>query len=175
MNEKNLAGIDFSLTNTGVTIIENDNTYFYMFPKSKPRGMLEGRVNYIKRNIEDEKSERRYISLAQNIISVLTKHNVGKVYIEDYALTKIDGYKINLIEGTAVLKALLIMNGFEVETKSVSYIKKNAVGNGSADKYIMLKEFLKTFPDMKLQMESLKKYGLDISDSYFVVKSGVSA
>lgn len=171
--KNNICGIDFSLTNTGITILENDEYFFYIFPKCKPNNMINENIKYIAR-MNKEKDFNRYIDLAKQIVEVLKKHNVNKVFIEDYALTKIQGYKINLIEGTSVLKTLLFLNDIEIIKKSVCNIKKMATGYGHSEKEEMLKIFLEEFPNMKEEMTNLKKYALDISDSFFVLKSGVN-
>lgn len=167
---KNIAGIDFSLKNTGLSILDENGYHFYIFAESKPVGLLNDKVKYIPRR-NKEKTFQRYIDLAGDITSIIKEHNVEKVFIEDYALTKIEGYKINLIEATAVLKHKLILEGVEIDKVSVTNVKKKATNYGASDKEAMVSAFLSIFPDFKDEIMKLKKYAYDICDAFFVLKA----
>lgn len=168
-----LAGIDFSLFSTGLTILKDNKYEFYYFPNSKPRNssQLSSIFIYVERK-EKQKNFLRYAELAELILQVLKEHKVEKVYIEDYALVKVDGYKINLIEATSVLKYLLLVNGIEVDKISPTQVKKAATDNGSSGKDELLETFIAEYPDFS-SIRLLNKYAYDIVDSYYTLKAGL--
>jgi crossover junction endodeoxyribonuclease RuvC len=143
-----IAGIDQSLTSTGVVILDDQgNKIMNWAIKSKLRGT------------------ERLIDIEERLIGQLKQLNVEKAYMEGYAMGIRGGHVFDLGELGGVLKVGLHRVGIPVAIIPPACVKKFASGKGNAQK-----------DDMKLAV--FKRWNaefptIDEVDAYVIARMGL--
>ena len=175
-----IAGIDFSLTSTGITIY-NNGYKFYAVSKGFPK-KFETFVNSCLTDcIVLPKSDEEFsycINWVENIMNILKENNVKSVAIEGYSYGSTSSSFTKIAEVTGLLKYMLTVNNIEFITVQPTTAKKLA-GNGRYNKSDMFQAFLNNvlnddelintqfYKEVKDKNSNVKPIE-DVIDSYFV-------
>ena len=190
MNQKKIAGIDYSLTSPAICIYseEEDGGYFYF-----DRCMLYYLSNNEKRqqlaagsglgNIRAElypkwdTQEERHDVLSSWVLELI--QGCSEVFIEGYAYG-VTSNRAPIYENTAILKHKMWKRKITFKTYPPTVVKKFATGKGNANKEQMYEAFvdeLLTPTDLKERLTPRATKVInpisDIVDAYFIAKCGV--
>jgi len=184
-------GIDQSVNSTGVTVIDGDNTRFYLV-KSKPLTKREAiaadsiscmrcivyqkleRDNGDSYTTSEMKKLKNHIEISNIISSIVTESAKGgeETYIAMEGVS-FGSTSTNSIVDLAMLSAVIRCKILEIADKSngkmslhiltPSEVKKFASGNGTASKEILSKMFLSLFS----KLSAIKKVD-DLADSFWI-------
>ena len=175
-----IAGIDFSLTSTGITIY-NNGYKFYAVSKGFPK-KFETFINscltdcIVLPNIDKDFSYSIY--WVENIINILKTNNVKSVILEGYSYGSSSAVFTKIAEVTGLLKYMLTVNNIKFTTVQPTTVKKLA-GNGRYNKKQMFQAFLNNvlnddelintqfYKEVKDKNSNVKPIE-DVIDSYFV-------
>lgn len=128
----NLAGIDASLSGTGVCVITPERTYFYTCRAAK----LATRPSDVEKN-------QRLAKLVSEILAILKKHDVKIVAIENYAFSKSSSAVTPLAELQGALKVGMFFSKILCCSLAISTIRKFCVGRHIQKKIEFQREFRK--------------------------------
>ena len=191
MNQKKIAGIDYSLTSPAICIYteEEDGGYFdfdrcmlyYLSNNEKQQQLASGSgLGNIRaeRYPEWKTEEERHDALTSWVISLIQGCN--EVFIEGYAFaTSAQAGVRSIAENTGLLKHKMWKRKMTFKTYPPTVIKKFATGKGNANKELMYEAFLGellTPTDLKEQLTpkatKVKNPISDIVDAYFIAKCG---
>jgi len=189
MNQKKIAGIDYSLTSPAICIYteEEDGGYFdfdrcmlyYLSNNEKQQQLASGcgignikAEPYPKWNTQEE----RHDVLSSWVISLI--QGCSEVFIEGYAYG-VTSNRAPIYENTAILKHKMWKRKMTFKTYPPTVIKKFATSKGNANKELMYEAFvdeLLTPIDLKERLTPRAKKVInpisDIVDSYFIAKCG---
>jgi len=112
-----LAGIDASLSNTGVCIIDNGKLSFYSCKAPK-----------IPQQPSDAEKHARLACLVDEIYRILLHHDVRVVAIENYAFSKVSSSVTPLAELQGALKYVLCKQNISCVSLTVATVRKFCVG-----------------------------------------------
>jgi Holliday junction resolvasome RuvABC endonuclease subunit len=128
----NLAGIDASLSGTGICVVTPERIYFYTC-----RGIKLGvRPSDVEKN-------QRLAKLVAEILSILKKHEVKIVAIENYAFSKSSSSVTPLAELQGGLKVGMFFAKILCVSLPVSTIRKFCIGRHIPKKAEFQREFKK--------------------------------
>ena len=191
MNQKKIAGIDYSLTSPAICVYEEeDGGYFdfdrcvlYYLSNNDKQQQLSARCGI--GNIRAERypdwrtEEERHEKLATWAYSRI--QGCDEVFLEGYAFaTAAQAGVRSIAENTGLLKHKMWKNKVSFKSYPPTVIKKFATGKGNANKELMYEAFvdeLLTPTDLKERLTPKAKKVInpisDIVDSYFIAKCGV--
>ena len=191
MNQKKIAGIDYSLTSPAICVYkEEDGRYFdfdgcvfhYLFNTERQRQLAAGsglsnlRADpYPEWQTEEERHEKLAI-WAYNLVQ-----GCEEVFLEGYAYATVGKSHVRSVaENTGLLKHKMWKNKVLFNTYPPTVIKKFATDKGNANKELMYEAFiaeLLTPPNLTEILTPKSKKIIspvsDIVDSYFIAKAGV--
>lgn len=144
------AGIDPSITNTGLVIIDSQGVIIEK---------VDGSDIYQNNKFD---GIDRYIAQAEYITGYLNRYSVSRIAYEDYAYSAVHK-AYSLAEYGGILKAAIYRScGLEPFLVAPKKLKKFASGNGSATKMIMKKQAM---------LEGVSQdTSYDICDAFFLAK-----
>jgi hypothetical protein len=192
MNQKKIAGIDYSLTSPAICVYkeEDGHGYFdfdrcmlYYLSNNEKQQQLSARCGvsnliaerYPEWNCEEERHEK-LASWAYRIVQ-----GCDEVYLEGYAFaTAAQAGVRSIAENTGLLKNKMWKNKVPFKSFPPTVIKKFATGKGNANKEVMYDAFvgeLLTPTDLKERLTpkatKVKNPISDLVDAYFIAKCGV--
>jgi len=190
MNQKKIAGIDYSLTSPAICVYkEEDGGYFdfdrcmlYYLSNNKRQQQLAsgcGLSNLIAEPYPEwETEEERHDALSSWVISLIQE--CSEVFIEGYAFaTSAQAGVRSIAENTGLLKHKMWKRKMVFKAYPPTVIKKFATGKGNANKEQMYEAFvdeLLTPTDLKERLTPKAKKVInpisDIVDAYFIAKCG---
>ena len=192
MNQKKIAGIDYSLTSPAICVYKEeedgghfdfDRCVFYYLSRTERQQQLAagcGLGNIVAEPYPEwSTEEERHENLSSWTMQLI--RGCAEVYIEGYAFaTSGKSYVRSIAENTGLLKHKMWSARIPFKTFPPSVIKKYATDKGNADKELMYEAFtdeLLTPTDLKeLLTPKSKKITnpvSDIVDSYFIAKCGI--
>lgn len=165
-----IVGLDLSINSTGLTVRDENNTFYYLIVSKVTKKTLEKiesnklkPLNIIIYNKEGD-INRDLEQIGNNIINILSLYKVDKVVIEDVALGAI--HSRSLIDLTGLnywVRCLLTKEGYKFETIPPTKWKKELLGNGQATKDIITDAW-KRITGIEVDYNKLD----DVADSYFL-------
>ena len=190
MNQKKIAGIDYSLTSPAICVYkEKDDGFFdfdrcmlYYLSNNEKQQQLSSRCgvsNLIaERYPEWETEEERHDALSSWVMLLI--QGCSEVFIEGYAFaTSAQAGVRSIAENTGLLKHKMWKQKMSFKTYPPTVIKKFATGKGNANKELMYDAFvgeLLTPTDLKERLTPRAKKVInpisDIVDAYFIAKCG---
>ena len=189
MNQKKIAGIDYSLTSPAICIYteEEDGRYFdfdgcvfhYLFNNEKQQQLAaRSGISNLKAHPypEWQTVEERHEKLTTWTYNLV--QGCEEVYLEGYAYG-VTSNRAPIYENTAILKHRMWKMKISFTTYPPTVIKKFATGKGNANKEQMYEAFMSellTPNDLKELLTPKAKKVInpisDIVDSYFIAKAG---
>ena len=188
MNQKKIAGIDYSLTSPAICVYkEEDGGYFdfdrcmlYYLSNNKRQQQLATRSGLSNLKAEPypewKTAEERHEKLASWAYRIV--QGCEEVLLEGYAYG-VTSNRAPIYENTAILKHKMWKNKLLFTMYPPTVIKKFATGKGNANKEQMYESFvdeLLTPTDLKERLTPKAKKVInpisDIVDSYFIAKAG---
>ncbi len=189
MNQKKIAGIDYSLTSHAICIYneEEDGGYFdfdsctlyYLSNNEKQQQLAAGcGIDNIRAELYPkwDTQEERHDGLSSWVISLI--QGCSEVYLEGYAYG-VTSNRAPIYENTSVLKHKMWKRKMSFTTYPPTVIKKFATGKGNANKEQMYEAFvgeLLTPTDLKERLTPKATKVInpisDLVDSYFIAKCG---
>lgn len=174
------AGIDFSLTSpsvcvyTGNSFNYSDCSFYFLTDRKKNSKVYNSRLMGFP--MEPYLSqEERYHNISSWVLNILSKHQVERVFIEDYAFAA-TGRVFHIAENGGVLKYRMWLANYSITPIAPTQIKKFATGRGNANKEDMQVAFVnETGYNPKLDLDLSDKQwnpSSDIIDSYYICKYG---
>ena len=191
MNQKKIAGIDYSLTSPAICVYteEEDGGYFdfdrcvfYYLSNNERQQQLATRSGLINLKVElypewncEEERHEKLAAWAYRIVQ-----GCEEVYLEGYAFaTSGKSHVRSIAENTGLLKNKMWKNKLSFMSYPPTVIKKFATGKGNANKEVMYEAFIAeplTPTDLKERLTPKAKKVInpisDIVDSYFIAKCG---
>ena len=191
MNQKKIAGIDYSLTSPAICVYkEEDGGYFdfdgcvfhYLFNSERQRQLAtrSGLSNLKAEPYPEWKTaEERHEKLTAWAYRIV--QGCEEVYLEGYAFaTAAQAGVRSIAENTGLLKHKMWKNKVPFKSFPPTVIKKFATGKGNANKDVMYDAFvgeLLTPTDLKELLTpkatKVKNPISDLVDAYFIAKCGV--
>jgi Holliday junction resolvasome RuvABC endonuclease subunit len=175
-----IAGIDYSMTSPAICIHEGDtwsheNCQFYYIASNKKQVVDKGQFHGIEYPDFIDQIDR-YFSLTVWAASIIDKHDVQKIHMEDYAFAA-KGRVFHIAENTGLLKYKIWQRKKPLSVYAPTAIKKFATDKGNANKEAMYDSFIaETGIDIRkaLDITSSKQWNplSDIIDAYYVAKLG---
>ena len=141
------AGIDLSLTSTGLCVRDEEHLKFYFYPNRKREQAFRRTVGTTTTitafapNPSSKEILARYIAIRDDLLSVLRTYPGVVVYLEGYAFSQNTGSGSKLQELGGIIKLALFEAGISVVIVPPTRVKKQFTGDGRADKYAMYAEF----------------------------------
>jgi len=177
-----VAGIDYSIRSPAVCVYDTEtefefqNLAFFAMPKTKKIDGVYDNI-MIKQSLGTNQSNMaRYDWLGWNCVQFLSKMNVEKVYLENYAFAS-TGRVFNIGENCGILKHYMWLEDIDVELVAPAALKKFATGKGNAKKDQMIAQFTKdTGVDLwdmfgiPNNTKSIPSPIDDIADAFFLAK-----
>ena len=189
MNQKTIAGIDYSLTSPAICIYEEesdggefdfDKCVFHYLSRTKGRVAAGDGLNNLKESPypEWESEEERHEKLSSWTMSLIK--GCDEVFIEGYAFaTSAQAGVRSIAENTGLLKNKMWLGRIPFKNYPPAVIKKFATGKGNANKELMYEAFVSeilTPTDLKERLTpratKITNPVSDIVDSYFITKAG---
>ena len=191
MNQKKIAGIDYSLTSPAICVYkEKDDGFFdfdrcmlyYLSNNEKQQQLASGcgvsnliAERYPEWNCEEERHDKLSNWAYQRV------QGCDEVYLEGYAFaTAAQAGVRSIAENTGLLKHKMWKNKISFKSYPPTVIKKFATGKGNANKELMYEAFvdeLLTPTDLKELLTpkatKVKNPISDLVDAYFIAKCGV--
>lgn len=178
MNQKHIAGIDFSMSAPCMAIsslndMSFENVKFYYITKiAKYVGIFDN-IQGVKDQLYYSQEER-FDNISTVFIEILSSFNVKDVAIEGYSYSS-TGVVFDIAENAGVLKHKLFKNNINIHLIPPAEVKKIASGKGNATKQEMFDSFL---TQQNIDFRSKIQYNKtkidnpvsDIVDSYFILK-----
>lgn len=172
-----IIGLDLSINSTGICLREEnqDPQYFIIVPKKSKKmvavdNIKPYRISHITYDkIKDNISHN--IRCISNKICDIIKENRTKikyVVIEDVALRASGRSIIDLTLLNGYVRCMLDELGIEYFTTPPTSWKKEMLGNGMADKELIVYSWAKFDPSMSQRMISMNCKADDIADAYFL-------
>ena len=190
MNQKKIAGIDYSLTSPAICVYkEEDGGYFdfdgcvfhYLFNSERQRQLAtrSGLSNLKAEPYPEWKTaEERHEKLTAWAYRIV--QGCDEVYLEGYAYMATGRNIHSITENTGLLKHKMWKNKVSFMSYPPTVIKKFATGKGNANKEVMYEAFvdeLLTPTDLKERLTpkatKVKNPVSDLVDAYFIAKCGV--
>lgn len=176
-----IAGIDFSMNSTALTILNNGKIEnIYAIRATKKQYSNNELITLLEYPIYKTQLERfdKLSSLFLNFIP----SDIDSAYIEGYSYGSNVGVIFDIAEATGLFKYKFEKKfGFELVVVAPTQVKKLAVNKGNAKKRQMVDQFkleqfdiYQSFGLIDEGLELIKKPIDDICDSYFVAKCGTS-
>ena len=189
MNQKKIAGIDYSLTSPAICVYKEeygrhfdfDRCMLYYLSNNEKQQQLASRCGlgnvraepYPKWNTQEE----RHDLLSSWVISLI--QGCSEVFIEGYAYG-VTSNRAPIYENTGLLKHKMWKQKIPVTNYPPTVVKKFATGKGNANKEQMYEAFvdeLLTPTDLKERLTPKATKVInpisDIVDSYFIAKCGI--
>lgn len=127
-----IAGIDASLSGTGICVISKEGTFFYTC-----------RANKLGTKPSDIEKNQRLALLVRDILAIIKKHEVQIVAIENYAFSMSSSSVTPLAELQGSLKVGLFFQKILCCSLAVSTVRKFCVGKHIPKKHEFQREFKK--------------------------------
>lgn len=173
-------GLDLSINSTGVCICEDtkDPVYYFIIPdklsKKQKAASQHKRINFItydKIKGNDDHNINHITSKIMEIIKGLLNDDI-KVVIEDVALAAKGASIITLTLLNGWMRCLLAQNGIDYITVPPTQWKKVMLGNGSADKELIVYcwSAIDNSACVALMNNGIVAKHIDIADAYFLAK-----
>lgn len=172
-----IIGIDPSMNCTGVCVSIEDNNIYYMYPTKTTKKMKEFKHEYINiipidkehAGIEYSDKERdktiNIYNICTSIEDVIIKYKPDKILIEGMAYNA-TGTVADLGGLNYCLRMLAIKHDIPFIVISPTSVKKFAVGNGSAEKDVIIDAWKRIDTNIKDIEKGIKID--DLADSYFI-------
>lgn len=176
-----LAGIDYSYTSPAICVYDTskelkfENLFFYNFNDKKKLQGQHGPYSNVRIGLMPEYSspEERYRNICTWASGVLFSHNVKEACIEGYSFGASSGLVFNIAENASLIKQYMNIKNIPFTTPTPSQVKKNFTGKGNSKKDIMVEEFHRRYPDIKLHdllgVKEMAKPIDDLVDSFAVL------
>lgn len=172
--------MDLSINSTGVCICEDDRdpVYYFIIPdklsKKQKAASQHKRINFItydKIKGNDDHNINHITSKIMEIIKGLLNDNI-KVVIEDVALAAKGASIITLTLLNGWMRCLLTQKGIDYITVPPTQWKKNMLGNGSADKELIVYcwSAIDNSACVALMNNGIVAKHIDIADAYFLAQ-----
>ena len=191
MNQKKIAGIDYSLTSPAICVYkEEDGGYFdfdgcvfHYLSNNERQQQLATRSGLSNLKAEPypvwKTAEERHEELTAWAYRIV--QGCDEVYLEGYAFaTAAQAGVRSIAENTGLLKHKMWKNKISFKSFPPTVIKKFATGKGNANKELMYEAFvdeLLTPTDLKERLTpkatKVKNPISDLVDAYFIAKCGV--
>ena len=173
-------GLDLSINSTGVCICEDDRdpVYYFIIPdklsKKQKAASQHKRINFItydKIKGNDDHNINHITSKIMEIIKGLLNDDI-KVVIEDVALAAKGASIITLTLLNGWMRCLLTQKGIDYITVPPTQWKKMMLGNGSADKELIVYcwSAIDNSACVALMNNGIVAKHIDIADAYFLAK-----
>lgn len=162
-----IVGIDASLNSTGICYIntETNKTEFHIIkPKLTKREQCHPLISYhsYEATSDIDSKLQGYLEVLNQL---LKKINPDQVILEEPVNARNSRATISLSLLNGAIRALLILKCLQYKTVNVTHWKKEMVGNGAADKDLIVYNFKKLKPEFE---PYTTKAINDISDAYFI-------
>lgn len=164
-------GLDLSINSTGITINNNSELTFYLIVPKLTKKMVQYGTDYNINYIQYEKTNsdsdniREIGRCIENILVNLSKSvYIDLIVIEDIALSARSNSIITLSLLNGYIRCVCDKLSLKYITVPPTSWKKKLLGNGQANKELIVYHFNHLFPlykDCPLKLD-------DISDSYFL-------
>ena len=190
MNQKKIAGIDYSLTSPAICVYkEEDGGYFdfdrcvfHYLSNNERQQQLATRSGLSNLKAEPypewKTAEERHEKLTAWAYRIV--QGCDEVYLEGYAYMATGRNIHSITENTGLLKHKMWKNKVSFKSYPPTVIKKFATGKGNANKELMYEAFvdeLLTPTDLKERLTpkatKVKNPVSDLVDAYFIAKCGV--
>lgn len=173
-------GLDLSINSTGVCVCEDDldPVYYFIIPdklsKKQKAASQHKRINFItydKIKGNDDHNINHITGKIMEIIKGLLNDDI-KVVIEDVALAAKGASIITLTLLNGWMRCLLTQNGIDYITVPPTQWKKIMIGNGSADKELIVYcwSAIDNSACVALMNNGIVAKHIDIADAYFLAK-----
>lgn len=169
-------GIDQSINSTAVCVIEEGKKpiYYIIVPKmtKKQQSITHNRIHYktYLKSIKNDSHNIRYISKEiSEIITVYARNKDGypiEVTMEDIAMGARSSSIITLSLLNGYIRCELDKLGVNYKTIPPTQWKKELLGNGAANKDVIIYNWSKLDPEVYNQLSGCKQD--DIADSFFI-------
>lgn len=141
----NIAGIDQSLTGSGITVSENGKYHYFLIETKKEKGTKSPSID----------NTRRLLYIKKQIKEILIKYKIEFIAMEGLAFGA-TGRSVMTIGGlTHILRELYIELNIDFIIIPPKTLKKFWFGNGNAKKEEMVQEAV----DRKCDINIMKNYG----------------
>ena len=165
-----LAGIDYSYTSPAICIYDTskefafENLQFYNFNDKKKLMGDYGNI-HLTTFPEYNSPEERYRNICNWASAILLHFNVKGACIEGYSFGASSGLVFNIAENASLIKQFMNIKGIDFTTPTPSQVKKNFTGKGNAKKDMMVEEFHRRFPKIKIhEILGIKEMAKPIDD-----------
>jgi Holliday junction resolvasome RuvABC endonuclease subunit len=173
-----IVGIDYSLSSPAITVIKNEEAYFYFMISSDKKYPMQSSnqafhlIPTIKKKLFDNNLER-YHYLSTWAINILKGYSVERISIEDFSFGSSGSSILNIAENAGILKYRIQYElGQIISLVSPKTIKKFATGSGNANKEQMeiCFEEMTSLGLRTLLTQTAKQFNpsSDIIDSWFL-------
>lgn len=163
-------GIDQSLNNTGICILDGDKVLKFFLITSKMTRKMKSIENPKLDIIEYDKTTdniKNILEIRDKIKYIFNLYKPSEIHVESPAL-RACGNIVDLSGLFYIICGLAYDMNINIKTIQPTKLKKWATGNGCAEKDVMTDAFLRLNPDMKLDIKID-----DLADSYFLAKYDV--
>ena len=172
-----IVGLDLSINSTGVCLRDGEETpiYYLIVPKLSKRmkainDMKSCSISHITYDKIKDNVNHNIRCIANNIRKII-KENRAKikyVVIEDVAYRARGNSLIDLTLLNGYVRCMLDELGIEYKTTTPTQWKKKMIGNGMADKELIIYCWAKFDPDNCRHMMDMSCKCDDAADSYFL-------
>ena len=173
-------GLDLSINSTGVCICEDDRdpVYYFIIPdkisKKQKAASQHKRINFItydKIKGNDDHNINHITSKIMEIIKGLSNDDI-KVVIENVAVNAKGASIITLTLLNGWMRCLLTQKGIDYTTVPPTQWKKMMIGNGSADKELIVYcwSAIDNSACVALMNNGIVAKHIDIADAYFLAQ-----
>ncbi len=175
-------GLDLSINSTGVCICEDDKdpVYYFIIPdklsKKQKAASQHKRINFITYDKIKGNDDHNINHITGKIMEIIREKidltdNI-KVVIEDVALAARGSSIITLTLLNGWMRCLLAQNGIDYITVPPTQWKKVMLGNGSADKELIVYcwSAIDNSACVALMNNGIVAKHIDIADAYFLSK-----
>lgn len=171
---KTKIGIDQSINSTSVCVIEEGNKpiYYIIVPKMTKKMMNANhdRICYIIYDKIDSNLNHNIRCISEKISQIITNKLANtkdiEVRMEDVALMAKGRSIIDLSILNGYIRCVLDKLGVNYKTIPPTQWKKELLGNGAANKDVIIYNWSKLDPDAYNQLSGCKSD--DVADSYFI-------
>jgi Holliday junction resolvasome RuvABC endonuclease subunit len=182
LNDKRIAGIDYSMSSPAIAIEALNKFHFFFMvdsEKKMPNKMRFDRfvLHPVLKRKEFKSNAHRFDWISDWAIRILNANSIEKVFLEGYSFGSSGSRVFDIGENTGVLKNKIMKMGIELDTVAPTVVKKFATGKGNAKKDRMEEVFIADSGlDLRSYLHQTNKQlspSSDIIDSYFILKYGL--